>query len=159
MNGMKRILAASLLFISTFASAYDLTVRLPDQAPVVLSMHQLKSELPVVSFTTSTPWGNNPDAAVFTGFTMIDLLSYLKTKDVASVSFIALNDYSSTTSIDDLKRYTPIVAYAINGEPMRVRDKGPFWFIYDMSKYPQTDTPEYHTQMVWQLKEISIKYQ
>jgi len=158
MNGMKRIFAASLLLISTFASAFDLTVRVPDQAPVVLSMHQLKSELPVVSFSTSTPWADNEQTSTFTGFTMVDLLSYLNIKDVASVSFIALNDYSASTSIDDLKRYKPIVAYAVNGEPMRVRDKGPFWFIYNMSKYPQTDTPEYHTQMVWQLKEISIKY-
>ncbi|WP_165313495.1 oxidoreductase [Vibrio ziniensis] len=155
---MKRILVVTLLFMSTFASAYDLTIKLPNQEPIVMSMNQLKSVLPVTAFTTHTPWSDNDQPISLTGFTMLDLLNYIKAKNVASVSFIALNDYSSSTSIDDLKRYKPIVAYSLDGEPMRVRDKGPFWFIYDMSTYPQTDSPGYHTQMVWQIKEISIKY-
>lgn len=155
---MKWILVASLFFISTYASAYDLTVKRSGQTPVVLSMDLLKTDLPVVSFKTDTPWTKDSQLLTFTGFTVNDLLSYLEAKDATSVSFTGLNDYTSTTSIDDLTHYKPMVAYAINGQPMRVRDKGPFWFIYDMSKYPQTNTPEYHSQMVWQIKEITINY-
>lgn len=155
---MKRILVASLLCISTFVSAYDLTIKLPDQAPIVLSMSELKSDLPVTGFTTHTPWDDSDQLLSFTGFTMIDLLKYVKAKDVSSVTFFALNDYSASTSVEDLNNYKPIVAYSLNGEAMRVRDKGPFWFVYNMDAYPQTDSPEYHTQMVWQIKEISVKY-
>ncbi|OZT82421.1 oxidoreductase, partial [Vibrio sp. 03_296] len=38
-----------------------------------------------------------------------------------------------------------------------VRDKGPFWLIYPQSSFPkELNIERYHSQMVWQLKQIHI---
>jgi len=155
---MKWIIAAPLLAFSAFASAYNLTITMPDHEPVVLSMEQLKSKLPVSNFTTVLPWLEKGQTAEFSGFKMTDLLNYLKATQVKSATFIALNDYKASAPISDIEQYSPIIAYSMNHEAMKVRDKGPFWFLYDLSKYPQINTPDYHTQMVWQIKEISLSY-
>ncbi len=39
---------------------------------------------------------------------------------------------------------------------MRVRDKGPFWLVYDLTTHPEIDEPMHYTLMVWQIKEIQI---
>ncbi len=156
---MKWILLLPLILISTVASAFDLTINIPGREPIVMSMEQLKSELPSTQFTTELPWLPEGETATFRGFTMFDLIAHLKLTNIKSATFIALNDYKASAPYSDLEKYKPLVAYSMNGEPMKIRDKGPFWFLYDLTKYPEVDIPDYHTQMVWQIKEISLSYQ
>ncbi len=156
MNVIKRTLVGSTLLISTFASAYDLTIKMPDSPSITLSIESMKAKLPVSSFSTETPWTPKGEETLFSGFSVMDLLIYIGASSVSTVSFTALNDYSASASIDDLMKYDPIIAYSMNGKPMKVKDKGPLWFIYDMSSYPKTDKASYHNQMVWQIKEITI---
>ncbi len=69
----------------------------------------------------------------------------------------ALNDYAADIDLSDIEKYQPIVAYWQDGKPMRVRDKGPFWLIYPQSSFPkELNIERYHSQMVWQLKQIHI---
>ncbi len=155
---MKWILLFPLMLVSAFASAYDLTINIPGREPIVMSIEQLKSELPSTQFTTELPWLPEGETAAFQGFTMFDLIAHLKLTNIKSATFIALNDYKASAPFSDFETYRPIVAYSMNNEAMKVRDKGPFWFLYDLTKYPQIDTPDYHTQMVWQIREISLSY-
>ncbi len=155
---MKWILLFPLTLLSTFSSAHDLTINIPGRDPIVMSIEQLKSELPSTQFTTELPWLPEDKKATFQGFTMFDLIAHLKLTNIKSATFVALNDYKASAPFRDFETYRPIVAYSMNNEAMKVRDKGPFWFLYNLTKYPQIDTPDYHTQMVWQIKEISLSY-
>ncbi|GAL28475.1 hypothetical protein JCM19239_1551 [Vibrio variabilis] len=37
---------------------------------------------------------------------------------------------------------------------MSIRDKGPYWVIFPLSQYPEIDNTDYHSMMIWQLKEV-----
>jgi hypothetical protein len=50
-----------------------------------------------------------------------------------------------------------IVAYRMNGEYMRVRDKGPMWLIYPLTSQPELDTEATHAKMIWQLKSLELR--
>ncbi|WP_010319978.1 molybdopterin-dependent oxidoreductase, partial [Vibrio ordalii] len=110
---------------------------------------------PRETFTTSLPWLLQENR--FTGFKVTDLITYLKVGQVSSVSFLAIDDYAANISIEDLTRYEPIIAYHMNGNEMKIRNKGPFWLIYNLGKYPKLlNNTIYHNQMVWQLKNLII---
>ncbi len=156
---MKWIFVSPLLLFSSLVSAFELTVNISGRAPIILSMEQLKSELPRRQFKTDLPWLPKHESATFSGFSLYDLITYLKLTNVKSVTFTALNDYKASAPFHDIEKYQPIIAYSMNGEPIKIRDKGPFWFLYDLTKYREIDIPDYHSQMVWQIKEISLNYQ
>ena len=80
----------------------------------------------------------------------------LGVEDTLAVSFIALNDYAASTTIENILKYDPIVAYKMNGEKMKVRNKGPYWLVFNLDKYPEIDNTAFHSQMVWQIDEIKI---
>ena len=111
-------------------------------------------QYPQITFTTQLPW--YPDANQFTGFRVSDLLQQLGVEDTLAVSFIALNDYAASTTIENILKYDPIVAYKMNGEKMKVRNKGPYWLVFNLDKYPEIDNTAFHSQMVWQIDEIKI---
>jgi hypothetical protein len=50
-----------------------------------------------------------------------------------------------------------IVAYRMNGETMRVRDKGPLWLIYPLSSDPSLQAEATHSKMIWQIKALEIR--
>jgi len=156
---MKWIFISPLMLFSSLVLAYDLTVNIPGRTPIIMSMNQLKSELPRSEFTTELPWLPKHEAATFSGFTLFDLIAHLKLTNVKYVTITALNDYKASAPYSDIEKYRPIIAYSMNGEPMKIRDKGPFWFLYNLTLYREIDIPDYHSQMVWQIKEISLNYQ
>lgn len=156
---MKWTLFPLLMLPSALAGAFDLQINIPGREPIVMTMEQLKLELPGTEFTTELPWLPEGETATFRGFTVFDLIAHLKVTNIESATFTALNDYKAAAPYNDLEQYKPIIAYSMDGEPMKIRDKGPFWFLYDLTRYPHIDTPDYHTQMVWQIKEISLSYQ
>lgn len=151
---MKWIVALPLLCFSFLAHASHLTITLPNKQVVTYSLSELAETLPKDTFTTQLPW--YPQANSFTGFKIIDLLNYLKVGQVSSVSFFAINDYAANISMEDLSRYEPIIAYHMNGYEMKIRNKGPFWLVYDLDKYPQINNEVYYTHMVWQLEKMTI---
>lgn len=151
---MRHLSVIGLLLFSLHAAATELSITVGHRAPQTISLTQLQAALPVHSFTTQLPW--LPGSHAYTGFLVTDLLDYLKIDNATSVSLIALNDYAANIPIDDLHSYHPMVAYFMDGEPMRVRDKGPFWLVYNLAAYPQIDEPLHHTFMVWQIEKILI---
>uniref|UniRef100_UPI004047AFD1 molybdopterin-dependent oxidoreductase n=1 Tax=Vibrio anguillarum TaxID=55601 RepID=UPI004047AFD1 len=151
---MRWITALPLIFFSLFVHAASLTITLPNQDRVTYSLAQFAEILPRETFTTQLPW--LPKENTFTGFKVIDLINHLQVGQVSSVSFLAINDYAANIAIENLTRYEPIIAYHMNGDEMKIRNKGPFWLIYNLDKYPQIDNGIYYTQMVWQLEKLLI---
>ncbi|MGL4268973.1 MAG: hypothetical protein ACRCR6_04210, partial [Plesiomonas sp.] len=66
----------------------------------------------------------------------------------------AINGYQITLSPADLYPYAPILATAIDGKPMRIRDNGPLWLILPLDQYPVLHKSLFYAQMAWQIKSI-----
>lgn len=68
---------------------------------------------------------------------------------------IALNDYAVEIPVSDALEYNVLLAMEINGEPMKIRDKGPIWIIYPQTE-EEANEPRFDEKMIWQLKSIKI---
>ncbi|MCG9596202.1 molybdopterin-dependent oxidoreductase [Vibrio sp. Isolate25] len=151
---MRGVVLAFLLLVSLPTLGADLVVRFENSQPKTLAYEQLISQYPPTSFKTKLPW--YPDANQFTGFRVSDMLANLVKEETMAVSFIALNDYAASTTIENIIKYDPIIAYKMNGKKMKVRNKGPYWLVFNLDKYPEIDNAAFHSQMVWQIDEIMI---
>lgn len=67
----------------------------------------------------------------------------------------ALNDYEIDIPWDDLK-YDPLVAMAVDGQPLKVRDKGPLWIVYPRDDHSALRDDIHDSRWVWQLNRLQI---
>ena len=57
----------------------------------------------------------------------------------------------------DFQRYPVILAYRMNGELLKVREKGPLWIIYPQDEFPALKNKETQAKWVWQVKELRVR--
>ncbi len=76
--------------------------------------------------------------------------------NVATINATALNDYSISVPIPDITDYDVIISVLMDGERMSIRDKGPFWVIYPMSRNPELQDDIFNNRLIWQLSRIEI---
>ncbi len=138
-----------------------LTIVVPDQT-YVLDREALTA-LPSQSFTTSTIWTEGPQD--FTGLAMADLLDILINLDesltmdrlnAASFTLIAANGYQIEVPIAHYSERTALIAYARNGRPMTLRDKGPLWIVYPFDSDPMYRSEVIYANSIWQLEKIVL---
>lgn len=110
--------------------------------------------LPFTTVKTETPWTDG--MTTFEGVPLKVLLDLAGAKG-STIHAVALNDYAVDVPASDSENPNVIVAYRMNGERMRVRDKGPLWLIYPLSDEPALQTEETHSKMIWQIKELDIR--
>ncbi|OMH28124.1 hypothetical protein BGP75_21590 [Motiliproteus sp. MSK22-1] len=110
--------------------------------------------LPRHQFKTASPWTEG--SHLYTGVLLSELLQYVGAKGTRLIAR-ALNDYHSVIDLDPIAEYPILLALESDGQPMKVRDKGPIWLLYPMSDYPELNTTYYHAGMVWQLRHIEVK--
>ena len=68
----------------------------------------------------------------------------------------ALNDYSAEVPMEDATQFDTILAVAMNGEPMSIRDKGPLFMVYPFDTNPELYNEKYFSRSVWQIKAIEV---
>ncbi|WP_341862622.1 molybdopterin-dependent oxidoreductase [Gymnodinialimonas sp. 57CJ19] len=109
--------------------------------------------LPQVEITTTTQWtaGEN----TFTGPSLRDVLDVAGLGD-DDLTLTALNDYAIEMPAPEAGATYPIVASRMNGVPMSVRDKGPFWIIFPYDSEPDFQTETIYAQSIWQLDAIEL---
>jgi hypothetical protein len=109
--------------------------------------------LPSHTVVTLTPWSK--EELTFTGPLARDVMKLVDpTGD--TVTAVALNDYKSKIPLSDFEDYDVIIALKLNGEYMRIRDKGPLWIAYPLDQNPgiaESASPK----MVWQLSRLQIE--
>jgi hypothetical protein len=110
--------------------------------------------LPQHSFTTRTPWYDKP--VRFTGPLLADVLDAVKANGTV-LEATALNDYTITIPMTDAREFKVVVARLLNGEPMRVRDKGPLFVIYPFDSSLELRKSVYYERSIWQLKALNVK--
>ncbi|WP_194436577.1 hypothetical protein [Vibrio fluminensis] len=151
---MKYLITLLIFIFSPLVFASPLKIYLADGTTVETNMVNLLAEFSTTSFETRLPWF--PDQRSFTGIPVMKLVERYGDENTFAVTFLALNDYAATSTVEDIQKFAPIVAVKMNGEPMKIRHKGPYWLIFNLNKYPEIDNIGYHSQMVWQIDEIIL---
>ncbi|MBK5927316.1 oxidoreductase [Rhodobaculum claviforme] len=118
----------------------------------VHSMAALRA-LDPVTLTTSTPWTDS--AQRFEGVPLARLLGSPRPGD-GTLRLVALNDYVVEMPLADVGDTLPIVAYSRDGQPMSIRDKGPYWVIYPFDDSPDHRSETHFSRSVWQLVRIEV---
>lgn len=110
-------------------------------------------EMPATTIATTTIWTEGDQE-----FTGVELYTFLQELGVESgeITATAINDYAVTLPFSDAVTGGPIIAYARNGEPMSVRDKGPLWIIYPYDASPDYRTETIFARSIWQLDRMAI---
>jgi hypothetical protein len=151
------LLAASLAASSAHAGKagfHDLNISgSVREGTVHLSVSDLE-KLPHTIFRTHTPWHDGPQT--FEGVrldVLMDAVGAVGTK----ATFVAINDYEVTIPVDDFATNHPILAYRLNGETMSVRDKGPFFVVYDYDSSDDLQTQKFYTRSAWQVTNIEVE--
>lgn len=162
--------AAALLFLlAVVPAAADSNVPRP-QGPVILTITGAVANaedgagasfdaasfaaLPRHRITTATPWYDAP--RTFEGPLLRDLLAAVGARG-RTLRIEALNDYAATLPISDALRYDVIVADRIDGAPIPVRERGPFFIIYPFDQEPALKIEQYYQRSVWQVRSIDVR--
>ncbi|WP_253384517.1 molybdopterin-dependent oxidoreductase [unidentified bacterial endosymbiont] len=111
-------------------------------------------KLGMVSFQTASPWYNG--RTTFTGIPLQKLMDHVGAKG-SVVKVTALNDYTTELSLSDFKKYNVILALKVNGEYMRIRDKGPFFIVYPYDSIPELNNQIYYSRSAWQVSRMNIE--
>ena len=73
-----------------------------------------------------------------------------------TISATAINDYAVDIPIEDAVIGGPIIAYALNGADMSIRDKGPLWIVYPYDENTNYQSEVVFSRSIWQLNRITI---
>lgn len=115
--------------------------------------HEMLEKIGVTKIQTSTPWTDG--RPVFEGVLMRDLLKHVGASG-EKITVIALNDYKAALPVSDFEKYPVILAYKMNGEFLKVREKGPLWIIYPQDQFDELRDKTVNRKWVWQIKEFHI---
>ena len=104
---------------------------------------------------TSTIWTNG--VLDFTGVPLVTLTHFLGLTS-GKLHAVALNDYTVDIPVSDAVKDGPLLAYALGGKPMPVRDKGPLWIVYPYDQNPAYRNEVIYTRSIWQLEHIEVEH-
>jgi len=112
-------------------------------------------KLGMVSFQTISPWYNGR-STTFEGVPLQKLMDYVGAKG-SVVKVTALDDYTTEIPLSDFKKYKVILALKINGNYMRIRDKGPLFVVYPYDSKPELNDHVYYSRSAWQVSGMNIE--
>ncbi len=112
------------------------------------------SGLGLSEVTTRTPWTDGE--VTFEGVLARDLMAAVGARG-SEVRAVALNDYEADIPLADFEAYPVLIAMRADGEPLRVRDKGPLWVIYPWSQHPELGDADTRAKSVWQLEVLDVR--
>lgn len=125
--------------------------QVPDQT-FSLSVQDLRN-IAVQDIVTSTIWTEGVHE--FTGVPLYALLQHLDVTG-STIQAVALNDYAVSIPLSDARTGGAIVAFAIDGQPIPRREKGPLWIIYPFDQSPEYRTETVYSRSIWQLNRLNI---
>jgi hypothetical protein len=110
--------------------------------------------LPQRQLVTHTPWHQGEQT--FTGPLLRDVLAEAGASGTTLVA-VALNNYRCEIPLDDAQQFDVILARLHNGEPMRVRDKGPLFVVYPFDADTRLRSERYYARSAWQLRSLIVQ--
>jgi hypothetical protein len=103
---------------------------------------------------TSTAWTEG--RTEFEGVLARDLLDTVGAEG-SGVLATALNDYSVPIPLDELRRYPVLLALKMNGQYLKIMDKGPIWIVYPRDQNKELQDSLTDKKWVWQLRELHVE--
>lgn len=149
------VLAAALMADPQRAHAHEstpLVIVAPDGTCLIELDRDALALLPQTEFTTHTIWTEGPQR--FTGVSLATLLARYEI-DAERLDLVAVNDYTVTLPADEIGPVYPVIAHSRNGAPMSLRDKGPYWLVYDYDSDPAFQRETVYMRSIWQLERIT----
>ena len=110
--------------------------------------------LGVTTLRTSTAW--TAGVSEFEGVLARDLLEAVGAQGSAVIA-TALNDYITSIPLEELYRYPVLLAFKMDGEYLKIRDKGPLWIIYPRDQFPELKSSMFDKKWVWQLSQLEVQ--
>ncbi|MGY3942336.1 molybdopterin-binding oxidoreductase [Aeromonas tecta] len=126
----------------------------PTDGEVAFDLAMIQA-LPQHEIVTGNPWVDKPHKYV--GPKLSDVMKAVGATG-KTITLTALNSFQIRINWDKVKQYDPILAWQDNGMTMRVRDKGPLWFILPLEQNPELKRSEFTDMMIWQLSSIDIQH-
>ncbi len=111
--------------------------------------------LGMVRLQTTSPWYRG-QMTTFEGISLQKLMDYIGAKG-SVVKVTALDDYTTEIPLRDFKKYNVILALKVNGEYMRIRDKGPLFVVYPYDSLPELNNHVYYSRSAWQVSKMNIE--
>ncbi len=108
----------------------------------------------LIEFSTETPWTKGK--VRFAGVPLKQLLQVVATKG-SVIRATAANDYAADIPIDTLVNSEAMLAMAMDGRALTLRDKGPLWIIFPWSDKPELNRIEIYNYAVWQLLSLHVE--
>jgi len=155
-------------FVALAASASAQEIPAPTDAPILTVSGAISTAnvgdtlqfdlaaleaLDAVTIETSTIWTEGTHT--FKGVALkelIDLLGVTKGTILAT----AINDYTVEIPVTDAVAGGAIVAYAMDGEAMAVREKGPLWVVYPYDSNADYRSELIYSRSIWQLDRLEV---
>lgn len=110
--------------------------------------------LPRRKITTGTVWTSKSN---FEGPYILDVLKLVGAYGT-KVEVIAENDYSHTISVDDFKKYNPILAYIKDGKHLKISDFGPLFLVYPRDNFAEElSLPTARAKFVWNIYRLEVR--
>ena len=111
-------------------------------------------KLGMETLVTTTPWYSGK--VRFDGISLSKLMDLVGAKG-KSARVLALNDYTTIVPLDDFHKFPVILALKMNGEYMRLSDKGPLFIVYPYDSSPELQNQIYYSRSAWQVSKIRIE--
>ena len=115
---------------------------------------ELLDSLPQHEFSTETPWTHG--AHRFSGVLLTDLLQRVAAHSTL-IKAKAFNEYFSEFDADRPELRSLLLTTRIDGQPLRIRDKGPTWLMLPLSDLKQLNNKRYHELLIWQLRTLDVE--
>lgn len=109
--------------------------------------------LPQHTLITTSPWHNRPTR--FTGPLLRDVLASVGATG-SKVQATALNNYQIEIPVEDCQKYSVVLARLVDGQPVRIRDKGPLLIMYPFDQTSALRTQVHYGRAIWQLRRVDI---
>jgi len=122
-------------------------------APIALTRADLEA-MGATKVVTRTPWHDGE--TTFEGVLARTLMQKVGATG-GRVAIAALDNYSVSVPMSDFTDHGAIFAYAINGKPMRIEDKGPLFLIYPFDAEPSLANETYYSRSIWQIARITVE--
>jgi hypothetical protein len=114
---------------------------------------QMLEALGTSKLKTSSAWTvGKPE---FEGVLARDLLDLVGAEGT-SVTASALNDYVVTLPLEELRRYPVVLALRMDGEYLKIKDKGPIWIVYPRDQHKELQDSLTDKRWIWQLYNIRV---
>ncbi len=108
-----------------------------------------------IEVKTGTPFTQGE--SVYRGVRLRDLLRAVGARG-SKVQASAVNLYTAEIPISDFERYDVILAMEVDGQPLRLRDKGPLWILYPFGSHAELNSDKMvERRSVWQLMKLDVQ--